>query len=444
MVISFKKNTSTNSCSVEMDIEDFINLTNLINESTRYDSELSNKTLPDTMQASNQSSSSAPNRPSSFPQPHPPQPHPPPTPSSPLHQLQSATSPPAAKTLSTYKFWNSLTTSGETAEEISPVGGQSADNGKELGFAELGISAISAIILPNAAGIIRLVFQSKFYARPVQLLVHNRTGFWLQNAWNPNTFFTEQGEVEEWILQRMFPAICLLSLGSWLVFVSSHSSHSLFPVNFATCAYTSFVLTHWADCSTTDLGLSAVWRGLASLHLFFITFSFKRWSHVAGLSALPSFSLYSYLFFVTYKTRQKWKRHQQAINGYDEEVNNNNNLFNENNSSSREIKNESFRDNQKRRQKQTQRGRERAAAAAAPTAVAAAAVSGNETKDGGSEKDRNTVIGDWWRRKSNSRTGFATFWWNTDRQRAIGPREEEEEEEEEERWRHPSTEDEFD
>ena len=42
------------------------------------------------------------------------------------------------------------------------VAGQSSDNGEGLSFAELGISALTAILLPHTAGIIRLVSPSQF------------------------------------------------------------------------------------------------------------------------------------------------------------------------------------------------------------------------------------------------------------------------------------------
>jgi len=401
-VIAFKKNATANSCTVEMDIEDFINLTNLINESIRDESRKMFKHPVTTHRYD-------------VTEEVPFQPPPSQQPPSKLNDVNLAPShlnkspqacatitPSALAPMMSYKFWNHLTSNSNTTEEETAVAGQSSDNGEGLSFAELGISALTAILLPHTAGIIRLMCQNRFYATPIHFLVHNRSGFWIQNAWNPNTFFAEQSETEDWILRRMLPSICLLSVGSWLVFLFSSSSSSssahfplahapIPPLSFASGFYASFLVTHWADCSTTDLVWSTRLRGLASIELFFVTFAFKSWSLIAGLTALPAFSLYSWLFFTTYKTRQKLRRHQQAIDGYDDEINDNTNNF----------ASSEFKDSYKVKGSRQPR----------PPSIMKA-----QEQNGG-------VIEDWWRRKSDSRTGFATFWWI--RQKDIAEVEEE-------------------
>jgi len=363
MVISFKKNAGKENCVVEMDIQDFINLTNLISETANEEGKVKSsldhlhRTPSPSSSVSSSSSSSSSSSPPSFssrrsprdssntsnstsglwhvaPEVNPTQRDAAQNREAPLLTPTSAMTVSAAPAFSRSPFfWNQLTTDEEptpgNAEDPGSDPGGDFDIGNHL------VSLAVAAALPHVAGLARIVFRQSFYAHPIHFLVHNRSGFWLQDSWNPNTFFTEQSETETWILERMFPCICLLSIGSWIVFLSSPSSSlssslSLppVPVNLALSVYSCFVITHWADTLTTDLGWSCFFRGVASLELFFTTFSFKSWSYMAFFCAGPAFSLYSYLFFVTYKTRQRWKRHQQAINGYDDEVNTNaNNSF---------------------------------------------------------------------------------------------------------------------
>jgi len=355
MVISFKRNPASETCTVEMDIQDFINLTNLISESaneasfdeksnpshserhsrsSEFDSPMTTKQLSSsnaegkmtppmaTLDANNYVTSLAPSS-----------------------RREQSSSPPHFRQSLSSSFWKLVTSEGGSNNETNPSDSYPAEGSSrgsdDFDLAKLGISAVVAIVIPHAFGVIRMVCLRSFYAHPIHSWVHNRSGFWIQDAWNPNTFFTQQSETEAWILQRMFPSVCLLSLGSWIVYTSSSSSSSLsslsstnIPINFALSIYASFVCTHWADCVTTDLRLSTFWRGLASLELFFVTFAFNSWRFVAGCCSLPAFSLYSYLFFTTYKTWQRWRRHQQAINGFDDEVNTNG-FFNANNCSSR-------------------------------------------------------------------------------------------------------------
>jgi len=182
-----------------------------------------------------------------------------------------------------------------------------------------------AIFLPSAGCLLRIATnaaQGRANRHPLQTLVHNRAPFWQSYAWYPNTFFQLMSENEEWALKWMTPSVCLLGAGSWLV--ASYFARSNKSFSIALAIYGCFVLTHWADCWIPDLNTSCKLRGAASAELFLTFFGFLRWSWLAGLSVIPALSFNTYLFYYTYKTKQRWRRHQEAIHGYASEVRNSN------------------------------------------------------------------------------------------------------------------------